>query len=375
MEPITLIGAGGFVGSGLAEALVLDGVTGVRAVVRAYRSLAGLGRLGSAIDVRLADAENAAALVPALEGSGTVVNLTTGPPAGIVKSTRSIYEACVAARVRRLVHISSAVVYGDVESADITDDSPPVSRHWMPYARARAASEIWLRGQMSRAPLPVTVLRPGIVWGVRSPHTLGVVQALLQKNAYLVGDGGGVFNGIYIDNLIAFVRACAAHPADMTGFFNVADQEHVTWREFYAAFAPACGYDMTRMPTVSSERFPWSGPAVFEYVQALPLVNESYHVLKARLPDRVKARVKAWLAGSRQYDRVARDYVVQPLVARELWHLHRVRHRLPTAKFARAFGVAAPVSFEEAVRRTTEWLTFLGYTTRAADVKAAAAAR
>jgi hypothetical protein len=161
----------------------------------------------------------------------------------------------------------------------------------------------------------------------------------------------------------------------VTGFFNVADQEQVTWREFYAAFAPACGYDMTRMPTVSSERFPWSGPAVFEYVQALPLVNESYYVLKARLPDRVKAVVKAWLAGERRYDRVAKDYVLRPLVARELWHLQRVRHRLPAAKFAQTFGVSAPVSFEEAVRRTTEWLTFLGYTARAADVKAGAAAR
>src|SRR5262249_54998244 len=155
----------------------------------------------------------------------------------IIRSTQSILEACVAAHVPRLIHLSSAVIYGDVASPFLDDNAPPVPRHWMPYAHAKATAEVWLRQQMADAPCQVTVLRPGIVWGVRSPHTISIVHALLEKRAYLVGEGQGVFNGIFIDNLVACIRACCDHPGDVRGFYNVADEELITWRDFYSALA------------------------------------------------------------------------------------------------------------------------------------------
>ncbi len=361
MGAITIIGAAGFVGTRLVESLALDGRPVVRAVVRAHRSLARLARLGPAVTVRLADAEDRASLVTALRGSSIVVNLSTGAPAGIIRSTQSILEACVAVDVRRLIHLSSAVVYGEVTTPALDDDAPPVTGHWMPYARAKAAAEIWLRERSAAASCQVTVLRPGIVWGVRSPHTMSAVNALLEKRAYLVDDGQGVFNSIYIDNLVACIRTCCDHPGDVRGFYNVADQEFVTWRDFYSAFSGPFGYDMSRMPSVSGERFPWSALAALDYVQSLPVVNELYHRLKARLPDTMKSRIKKRLSGRYEYGRGATRYVTKPAVDREVWHLQRVRHKLPTAKFALHFGSTPPVTFEEGVRRTLCWLTFLGY--------------
>jgi nucleoside-diphosphate-sugar epimerase len=361
MGAITIIGAAGFVGTRLIEALVLDGRTDVQAVVRAYRNLASLARFGPAVKVRLADAEDSASLLPALSGSSVVVNLCTGAPSGIIRSTRSILEACVAANVSRLIHLSSAVVYGEVTSPRLDDDAPPVSGHWMPYARAKAVAEIWLRDQLAAAPCQVAVLRPGIVWGVRSPHTMRAVNALLEKRAYLVGDGQGVFNSVYIDNLVSYIRTCSDHPGNIRGFYNVADQEFVTWRDSYSYLAGSLGYDMSRMPTVSGERFPWSARAALEYVQSLPIVNGLYHRLKAQLPDTVKSRIKKRLSGRYEYDRGAISYVTKPTVDRELWYLQKVRHKLPVDKFAQYFGFTPPVTFEEGIRRTLRWLTFLGY--------------
>lgn len=360
MGAITVVGAAGFVGARLVESLVLGGRTEVRAVVRAYRSLASLARLGPAVTVRLADAEDRASLVPALEGSSVVVNLTTGAPAGILPSTQSILEACVAANVPRLINLSSATVYGELTSPCLDDDAVPVLGHWMPYARAKAGAEIWLREKMAASPCQVVVLRPGSVWGVRSPHTMSVVKALLEKRAYLVGEGQGVFNSIYIDNLLACIRTCCDHTDDVRGFYNVADSEFVTWRDFYSAFAESLGYDMTQMPMVSSERFPWSGRAALEYVQLLPVVNGLYYQMRARLPDTVKSRLKRWLSGHYQYGRGAASYNTNPVVDREVWHLQRVRFKLPSAKFATQFGFTPPVTFVEGIRRTLRWLAFLG---------------
>src|SRR5262245_54814259 len=195
MRPIAIIGAGGFVGASLVESLVLDEVPQVRAVVRAYRSFAPLCRFGSAIAIERADAEDPASVTSAIKGCDIVVNVTTGSPAGIERSTKAIFDACCSAGAVRLIHLSSAVIHGD--QVGTHDDSPPANRHWMPYARAKSASENWLREQMVDSPLAVTVVRPGLVWGPRSPHTLAIAQSLLDKSAYLVGDGTGIFNGIY----------------------------------------------------------------------------------------------------------------------------------------------------------------------------------
>jgi nucleoside-diphosphate-sugar epimerase len=213
MNKIAIVGAGGFVGTTLIESLVLGGHTGVRAVVRSYRNMAGFCRWGNAVEVRLADATRESALADAISGASAVVNVTTGPPAGIVQSTRAIYDACKRAGVPRFVHLSSAVVYGDVEQP-IDDDAPPLDKHWMPYARAKAESERWLRAQTARVEL--VVLSPGIVWGVRSPHTLGFARAMARKASFLVDGGSGVFNGVYIANLVAMIRAACAGPKALT---------------------------------------------------------------------------------------------------------------------------------------------------------------
>lgn len=362
MSEIAIIGAGGFVGTSLVEALVLDGRTPVRAVVRAYRNFAGLCRFGSAVKTTVADAENPTALAAALRNAAVAVNLTTGPPAGIVRSTRTIYEACLAANVPRLVHLSSAVVYGQVAEPHLADDAPPLTRHWMPYAKAKAAAENWLRERMSDSSLDVAVVRPGIVWGVRSPHTLDIVQRLLRKDAFLVDGGKGIFNGIYIDNLVACIRACCDSSASAGGFYHVGDAETVTWREFFDALGPDLDCDPSRLAQVPGDRFPWSKSAIVDYVQSLPGVNGLYHRLKSRVPSGWKAAIKSRLAGPYNYEKVASRYSARPSVDRETWHLQKVRHKLPIQKFGERFGFSPPVTFAEAICRTVRWLSFLGLT-------------
>ena len=356
---IAVIGAGGFVGSRLIESLLLQGTPRVRAVVRSYRNMAGLCRFGDAVDVRRADAEKTAALADALQGAAVAVNLTTGPPAGIVRSTETIFDACVRARVPRLVHMSSAVVFGDVETP-LTDDSPPVAKHWMAYARAKGASEVWLKERVGGL-LEVVLLRPGIVWGVRSPHTLGFAQSLCNKNTYLVDGGRGIFNGVYIDNLVAAVAAACAASGPVAGFYNVGDRETVTWRQFFDALGGPLGCDAARLPQVSGTDFPRSVRSTIDDIQGLPLVNELYHLTKGYLPDTLKAAIKSQLEGPYEYNRHAPAYAQQPSVDRELWHLQRVRHKLPIDKFARTFGFTPPVSFEDGIRRTLAWLETLGW--------------
>lgn len=230
----------------------------------------------------------------------------------------------------------------------------------MPYARAKGAAEIWLREQLGRSDLDIVVLRPGIVWGVRSPHTMDIARSLGTRQAYLVGRGRGIFNGIYIDNLVAAIRAAADHAGTAAGFYNVGDTETVTWAGFYRALGGPLGCDIQRLPRVSDSNFPQSLGSIVDTIQNHPLVNGLYHRLKVHIPEAAKAAIRARLEGGYSYDRFPPGYATAPGVSRELWHLQKVRHKLPTEKFSRAFGFANPVSFERGIDKTVAWLGTLG---------------
>jgi 2-alkyl-3-oxoalkanoate reductase len=359
MRSIAVLGAGGFVGQSLIESFVLEERRGVRAIIRGHRNAASLCRFGSAIDLSLADAEDASALKRAFADIDTVVNLVTGPPATIVRSTRALVEACSAAGVSRLVHLSSAVVYGDVLTKPRSDDDPLVRGHWMPYARAKAASEVWLRS-LDASNLDLVVLRPGIVWGVQSPHTIAIAQQLSRKAAFLVDDGRGIFNGIFVANLIGCLRRCCESDGRVGGFYNVGDDETVTWRDFYDALGPALDCDPSRLPVVDGRKFPHSAGSMVEAIQSLRPVNRLYHQLKPHVPDGWKAAIRARLEGDYQYERRPRTYSTRPSVDREMWHLQRVKYKLPTKKFVDTFHFRTPVTFHEAIRRTIAWLESVG---------------
>ena len=55
---------------------------------------------------------------------------------------------------------------------------------------------------MADGRITIVVLRPGLIWGPRSPWVLGPASELVNGTAYLVGDGGGICNLIYVDNLV-----------------------------------------------------------------------------------------------------------------------------------------------------------------------------
>lgn len=361
MSSIAIVGAGGFVGASLIESLVLERAIGVRAVVRACRSVAPLARFGSSIDIRLADARDATRLTEAFADCDTVLNVTTGPPREIVESTKAIHEACSRAAVRRLIHMSSAVVLGRVDETIVTDRCAPRMHHEMPYARAKAAAEQWLQDRMGKARPEIVVLRPGIVWGPRSWHTLQLAKSLLEKSAYVVGDGSGVCNAIYIENLIRCIRACYSADAGVEGYFNVADREELTWREFLGALAPHLRYDIARIPSVSAERCPLNAGNVLDWMLSLPMMNGAYHTLKRHLPDGVKSGIKSFVSAARSYDHIAPRYNDAPSVDREMWRLQRVLRKPSTQSFGAAFGEPEFVDFAEAILRTVHWLRFMGY--------------
>lgn len=358
MGTIAVIGAGGFVGSRLIESLVLDGANDVLAIVRATRSVARLCRLGSAVQIKIADAQNEDELSTAIKDRSTVVNLVSGEPEVIIKSTRAIYDSCMRVGVKHLIHLSSAVVYGEVDSADINDDSPLARNHWNPYARAKAKAELFLRKVSNSSPVEITVLRPGIVWGPRSRWSIDAALDLLNNTAYLVGDGSGVCNTIYIDNLISCILACCNHRTSASGFFNVSDDEFVTWRDFYSSLAEYFNYDMSKIPTVPADRFRPSFSVRLQDIMSTSI----YINLKKRVAPENRALIKQWLM---RLGKVGDYWEINKNpgkihITRVMWHLQTTKHKLSDYKFSKHFNYSVPFSFRHGTHMTINWLKHLG---------------
>jgi nucleoside-diphosphate-sugar epimerase len=235
MSRIAIVGAAGFVGMRLAEMAWLGGEFDFVPVIRNFKSFARLSKYGRAC--QYADAGDASALQRVLVGCDTVVNLTMGDDARTLSDTQTLLAACEAARARVLVHLSTAEVFGRVVSPTVADDSPPVTDHWMAYARAKIATETWLRPRMAASSVRVVALRPGLIWGPRSPWVVGPATALLEGTACLFGGGQGICNLVHVDTLARDILAVARHPDPRPGFYNVGDPETVTWRQYFEELA------------------------------------------------------------------------------------------------------------------------------------------
>lgn len=352
--PVAILGAGGFVGARMLEMRVLGGRTGVVPVVRAFRNVARNSFLG--VPHRLGDASRLESLTAAFAGCEAVVNLTMGEAGAILRNTETIHAACVASGVRRLVHLSSAVVYGQAERPGIPDDASPDLGHWMPYAREKGRAEEFLRSRLD-GPVQVVVLRPGLVWGPKSPWVWEPASALLAGRAYLVGDGRGLCNLMYVDNLVRSIEAVIHGAPAAPGFYHVADDQDVAWRDYYAALAAGLGVDMATVTRVAADRYRTTLADRLDAVKA----SRGYRRLKDRLPEQTRQTLKFWLERLAGRDRPGGGAApAAPVVTRDIWHLQTTRSRLPTARFRDTFGHQNLDSFASGMEKSLRWLAFAG---------------
>jgi uncharacterized protein YbjT (DUF2867 family) len=173
-------------------------------LVRSPNSLARLARF--ALPVRTVDFLNEKTLTESLQGCEMLVHAALGDELQIVRLAECIGRACGRAQVRRVVLISSAAVFGLVApegAGDLMEPQPPPNEG---YGRAKLKAEHILQQAATRYGFELVTLRPSLVYGPRSPRMERIYRQISSGVAGVVDQGRGVFNGIYIDNLIEAVR-------------------------------------------------------------------------------------------------------------------------------------------------------------------------
>jgi nucleoside-diphosphate-sugar epimerase len=230
-------GATGFIGGHIARRLAADGRP-VRALVRATSDTSGL----AGVELAVGDLADADSLRRATEGCSTAIHCaalvsdwaTVEEIAGTnVAGTARLLDACRAAGVRRLVHLSTTDVYGHPGVPGVDETRPPGPvRNW--YARTKLAAEALVRD----GDVPAVIVRPATVFGPGSVDVVGqIADAVIGGHMILIAQGRANAGLAYVDNVADLVVLALDHPDAAGATFNATDGLDVTWRRFVADLA------------------------------------------------------------------------------------------------------------------------------------------
>ena len=355
---IAVLGASGFVGSRLVELFHLTGWATVRPVVRNVASLARLARFD--LDWCIADACDQAAMTKVFTGCDSVVNLIAADPAVIVANATASYQAAQAAGVKRMVFMSSASVHGQAPAAGSDESSPLHTNHVFPYNNAKVHAERALVDLRKSGSAELTILRPGIVFGPRSRWVSHIANQLLTGSAYLINDGRGICNSIYVDNLIEAIRLALTVPAADREVFIVGDRERVTWLEFYLQLAGGLDLDLSRVTRLEPPQFKHGLAEKLNGVRAGKPVQALLPLVPSTLKEAVKGAIKAVTAPPIPALWALRNNP-NPHVTEEFAVLHQCSVQLPWKKAESILGYQPTISFAEGMKRSVGWLAFAGF--------------
>ncbi len=246
-------GGTGFLGSHLVWTLQEQGVP-VRVLLRPGTPLSGVP---AGVETRVGDIRDKAALREAFTGASTVFHLAGltapyGPRHRYleinVSGTEAVIEACLAAKVDKLVYVSSMVVLGiECDRRGLTEDAPYATAFVSAYEESKVRAEQLVRHRAQETGLPMVVLRPGMGWGPRDRVMLpALIRALESPFFFMVGNGRNTLDLSYAGNIAHALWLAATRPEAVGRVYNVADGLSITCREYLGSLARALGLPVPR---------------------------------------------------------------------------------------------------------------------------------
>jgi nucleoside-diphosphate-sugar epimerase len=247
---ILVTGATGFLGSALVTELVKQ-QQDVRILARNVQK--ARNQFGEAIRIIPGDITDPAQVQQAVDGTTVVYHLVghlyhPSVPTELyqrthVEGTRILLDACRKQKqLQRIVHCSTTGVHGVTGDIPADEDAPFVPTN--PYEATKLESELLALKAYREQGLPVSVVRPGLVYGPGDLHLLGFFTSI-QKGLFRVIDGGkALLHPVYIDDMSRAFQLCAEHPRAIGRSYMIAGARPVSIRELATAIAHTLGREL-----------------------------------------------------------------------------------------------------------------------------------
>jgi nucleoside-diphosphate-sugar epimerase len=292
---VCVTGGTGFLGAALVRDLLTRGVS-VRVLARPSRRADMLEPQGAEV-VRggLGDAD---CIARAVEGAEVVYHLAAkvdSPGSGAdfvetnVAGTERVLTACLRQGVGRVVYASSLAVYGPVSNGQRIDENTPYDES--PQLRDFYAQSKIMADQLAvtfarETALPITILRPGIVYGPGRPLPVALLGFTLGKTNFVFGNPNHRIPLNYVENLVDAMLMAVHSGGRQLQQFNIVDDDELTLAKYHEA-----KMDVDKTVTHFFPGWPVrvAGPFAEIAIRMLPVggsVRFSKHQLNRALQDR-----------------------------------------------------------------------------------------
>jgi len=292
---VCVTGGTGFLGTALVRDLLARRVP-VRVLARPSRRADLLETQGAEV-VRggLGDPD---CIAHAVEGVDVVYHLaakvdTPGSKAEFLETnvggTERVLTACLRQGVGRVVYASSLAVYGPVPSGQRIDedtayDELPQLRDF--YAESKILADQFAVTFARKTALPMTIIRPGIVYGPGKQLPVGLLGFTLGKTNFVFGDPNNRIPLNYVENLVDALQLVAQPGGGQLRQFNIVDDDELTLAKYHA--------ERTQVDNTTTHFLPgWpvllAGPLAEIAIRVLPVggsMRFSKHQLTRALQDR-----------------------------------------------------------------------------------------
>jgi nucleoside-diphosphate-sugar epimerase len=252
-----------------------------------------------------------------------------------VQGTANVCRAALRADVRRMIHVSSAMVYDmtGLRPAAEDDRLSPLSE---PYSLSKAHGDLLVQRLIREQQLPAVIIRPGTLIGPGDVLNFGRMASRVRAGkGIIIGNGNNAIPLFSIEDMVQGLILAMDSDRAVGQSFNIGHDEPLTQAQYLALIAEEMN---VRAPWV---RVPYA-----------PLYAAAY------LAERV-----AKASGNR----------ISPFLTRHGVKLYGADNRMSIDKARRELGYAPRVSVRDAVIAACRWREHSGAATLSASIATAGA--
>lgn len=237
--------------------------------------------------------------------------------------TENVCMAALDAHVKHVVVFSTADIYGQPRNTPVSEDTPANPQN--DYAKSKYEGEKRAIAISQVHGLPLTVLRPTVVYGPRSRYIAavffsipGIVRSLIDRlgvedEVIYLFTGGAITNWVHARDLARSVEFLLGNQAALGNIYNVADDNPVTLSELFSVIFQPFGFSwkgVVPFPTRISSKLakfamnlpPTSFDRITDFMQEEWDRIKEHYSLSDDLQPRLDKDFLSFMLGDRIYD-------------------------------------------------------------------------
>lgn len=248
---IVVTGASGFIGKNLLSALAKRGYK-LRILARDGRDEEFFRSLKA--EIYAGDLRDPEVCGWLMDGASGLINLASiVRKAGLpdsefwevhVHAVKRLMESSVKNGVRRVVHVSTTGVLGDIKNPPADEDSPCAASDI--YQVTKAEGEKAALSYNSKDSLDVTVVRPAMVYGPGDMRMLKLFRFIANGSFRMIGDGKTFAHPVYVDDLVDGIILAYESKAAPGRVYIIGGAKYVTLSEWVDVIAKEAGVTLSR---------------------------------------------------------------------------------------------------------------------------------